>query len=582
MRRLLLATVLGLIGCSNGNSNCTSTLHLELDFTGSAVNATELVITIAFVDSTRYTKRKSQGSSRETLDVTLDRLYVGFPLNVWVGAYADVAHTMQLGEGSATVMSDRSCSVQAVNVIGKGPAPGSDMGGTSDMANMPCPGGCGSGACGGTCVNNSCGYPTDCTSCSHGLKTPGTCTSGACTTGAPTQCLGGICGNRDCATAENSVSSVAAGKGFTCAVVVSGQSFNSNASVRCWGQNVSGVIGAPASVTTQYVPQLVAGSGGLTTIVAGDDFVCGVGLEASSLKCWGSNQYGQLGLGSADTMAHPMPMPVNGLPSGNVILAAGGQHACAAVNGTIYCWGRNVSSELGTLATTTATPTMVTVAGVSINSIAVGQRHMCFNAQGSSGAYQVSCFGASDKGQVGLTDGTDHAHAVTVSGLGQEVKLSAGGDTTCAGVLANVSGFGGGQLRCWGSNSRGQLGGGPSVGAFSAMPVVVCNGCNTLTDFAVGYDHTCAALANGVECWGNNSDEELGIVGADTNAPSAIAFSVSSGAWVAAGYDHSCSAYADVTSGAELIECWGGNGTGQLGLPLSTLMSSPGWPRWGD
>jgi alpha-tubulin suppressor-like RCC1 family protein len=333
-------------------------------------------------------------------------------------------------------------------------------------------------------------------------------------------------------------------------------------------------------VTGSYVPQLVSGTSGMTAIAAGDDFACGI--IGGLVSCWGSNAFGQLAIGKADSSAHPTPTPVLGLPAGVNLLAAGGQHACAFASGWVWCWGHNTSGELGNAAATTMMATMVvsfpSTSGVS--SIALGQRHMCVAPTSTGASSSVICFGASDKGQVGVADGKNHPEGVATGSFTTQVKLSAGGDTTCAGGVrpANT-----GDVRCWGSNSHGQLGGGAGVGAFSATPVTVCTACNGLADIAVGLDFACYVVADGVRCWGNDGLAQLGYFGSDTSAPDMLALPVAGGnAYIVGGHDHACAAYHDMNTMTRSLRCWGGNGFGQLGLPTTTTASTPAAPRWAD
>src|SRR5882724_9954079 len=55
-------------------------------------------------------------------------------------------------------------------------------------------------------------------------------------------------------------------------------------------------------------------------------------LVGTEVRCWGSNDAGQLGIGSADTMPHPMAVRVAGLGS-IAAVAMGGKHACALDEG---------------------------------------------------------------------------------------------------------------------------------------------------------------------------------------------------------------------------------------------------------
>jgi len=68
------------------------------------------------------------------------------------------------------------------------------------------------------------------------------------------------------------------------------------------------------------------------------------------VKCWGSNGYGQLGSGTADSH---VPVQTQSLSGGGVRnLVAGGLHTCGIVANRVTCWGRNIEGQLGNNSTT--------------------------------------------------------------------------------------------------------------------------------------------------------------------------------------------------------------------------------------
>jgi alpha-tubulin suppressor-like RCC1 family protein len=74
-------------------------------------------------------------------------------------------------------------------------------------------------------------------------------------------------------------------------------------------------------------------------------------LEGGRVRCWGSNDKGQLGYregsrDSADTVARPSKDVAVG---GRAIdLAAGGEHTCALLKGgRVRCWGANDRGQAG-------------------------------------------------------------------------------------------------------------------------------------------------------------------------------------------------------------------------------------------
>ncbi|MFZ4580452.1 MAG: RCC1 domain-containing protein [Myxococcota bacterium] len=180
----------------------------------------------------------------------------------------------------------------------------------------------------------------------------------------------------------------------------------------------------------------------------------------------------------------------------------------------------------------------------------------------ASGA--VRCWGWNASGQLG--DGSTASRAVpgpVVGLLPGAMALTAGTSHACA-LLAD------GSVRCWGANSGGQLGDGTKTN--SAVPIVV-NGLSTgATAITAGGSHTCALLAGGgIECWGSNGSGQLG-AGSTMAAASPIAVSTLGGkaVSVSAGDLHTCALLA-----GSIIKCWGRNVYGQLGDGTTIDRTSP-------
>jgi alpha-tubulin suppressor-like RCC1 family protein len=184
----------------------------------------------------------------------------------------------------------------------------------------------------------------------------------------------------------------------------------------------------------------------------------------------------------------------------------------------------------------------------AVTGISAGDNHAC--AVFSNGA--VKCWGSNTYGQLG--DGTtiDSPVPVAVTGITGAIAVSAGGTHSCA-LLAK------GEIKCWGVDNSGELGTG-SFSTYSATPMSVV-GISTATAISAGEDHSCALLEGGsVSCWGYNAFGQLGD-GTKNASPTPLALSGIAGAIaVGAGNEHSC---ALLSSGK--IKCWGYNGHGQLG-----------------
>jgi len=139
--------------------------------------------------------------------------------------------------------------------------------------------------------------------------------------------------------------------------------------------------------------------------------------------------------------------------------------------------------------------------------------------------------------------------------------LAAGGNHSCALLVS-------GAVQCWGNNSEGQLGNGTTTASTTPVPV---SGISTATAVAVGTSHSCAVLAGGsVQCWGDNRFGQLGN-GTTTSSTTPITVSgISTATVVEMGSSHSCALLA---SGA--MQCWGSNGWGQLGNGTTTASTTP-------
>ena len=123
--------------------------------------------------------------------------------------------------------------------------------------------------------------------------------------------------------------------------------------VKCWGSTSTGAVGngVVGGVKVSVPVDVVGLTRGVTAIAAGHNHSCAL-TEAGGVKCWGDNTNGQLGNGIPNpgtrTLWVGVPVDVLGLSSGVVAIAAGFAHTCAWLStGVLKCWGHNDFGQLG-------------------------------------------------------------------------------------------------------------------------------------------------------------------------------------------------------------------------------------------
>jgi alpha-tubulin suppressor-like RCC1 family protein len=174
----------------------------------------------------------------------------------------------------------------------------------------------------------------------------------------------------------------------------------------------------------------------------------------------------------------------------------------------------------------------------------------------------VQCWGRNGYGGLGNGTTTDSNTPVMVSGLKRVTAIATGGAGHACALESD------GTVECWGNNSNGQLGNGTTTN--SSTPVAV-SGLSGVTAITAGSYFTCALLSDStVECWGMNSDGQLGN-GTNTDSSTPVAVSGLSGVMAIDGHiNNTCTLLFNGT-----VECWGGNINGQLGNGNTTNSNTP-------
>ena len=214
------------------------------------------------------------------------------------------------------------------------------------------------------------------------------------------------------ALAGKAVTHVSAGYYDTCALDSAGAAY-------CWGYNGNGQLGH-GTTTNSSVPVAVVTSGALagqtlTQLNASWYHTCAVDAAGAAF-CWGDNSDGQLGDGSTTSSSVPVAVAVSGVLAGKTIsnVTIGDYDTCAMDSaGLAYCWGDNTHGELGDDATIdSSVPVAVDTAGVlagkTLTQVTAGIWHAC--ALDTTGS--VYCWGRSVSGELG--DDSNSASSVPV------------------------------------------------------------------------------------------------------------------------------------------------------------------------
>lgn len=252
---------------------------------------------------------------------------------------------------------------------------------------------------------------------------------------------------------------IATGAEHACAVFASGQ-------VSCWGRNDHGQVGLPGfdmvgdDELPSEVPNINVGANVLQ-IAAGTDHTCAL-LGGGDVRCWGRDNAGQLGdpVSNADIGDNedPATAPLVALNGQAIDIAARYDHTCVTyVTGEFQCWGEGASGKLGygdsaNVGDDEDVSTLMPLdLGFDPTNLATGADHTCVRLVSTG----IFCWGEGDNGRLGTASVMDlfepPMNQVDLSKPQGPASVTAGSAFTCGRTE-------GSEVKCWGSNNRGQLG----------------------------------------------------------------------------------------------------------------------------
>jgi alpha-tubulin suppressor-like RCC1 family protein len=316
----------------------------------------------------------------------------------------------------------------------------------------------------------------------------------------------------------------------------------------CWGDNTVGALGTGTAVSADGGTAFFSNA----PVSLGEDFACIV--SAGRVYCSGMNASGEVGVGYAGGfVASPF-----GVQRPDTAIArsvsTGLSHACYVTEATprrLLCWGNNEFGQAGQPVNSAVTaPTDVPLTTWRPDTIVAGRDFSCGLSLASG---EVRCWGSNADGQLGgaVSIGTTtHVPGAVATVVAD--RIAAGDDFVCALIRTT------GAVQCWGRGARGQLGNGGTASSNGAVSVTGVSGA---TAIAAGAQHACAVTGTGVRCWGDNRDAQLGTLAPElSNVPVTLPFSPAARVGVVAGATFTC---AHTASGD--LDCLGTSRRGEFG-----------------
>ena len=305
--------------------------------------------------------------------------------------------------------------------------------------------------------------------------------------------------------------------GFRHVCSLSNSGLSNNGTVHCWGANDKGQVSSDIG-NDQISPVLVidGSSDPIVSLASSPNsrHTCALSLNGN-VYCWGENENGQLGRNSTQNSATPIKVE---FPNDETMQAIdiNSDNTCSlSEHGDLFCWGSNSFGQLG-VGTLDDSPTPMKVLFDSnsiISSFVLSWDHACALDIKNT----MYCWGANDFAQLG--DGTTEKRLRPVEPsfpVGTTaIEIYAEGWRTCA-LLSD------GKLMCWGSNSVGEIGDGTTSSRFVPTKVALPSN-SVVIFFSMQSLHSCVVLNhNEIYCWGMNT----GVLGngekSDSSLPSRV------------------------------------------------------------
>jgi len=254
-------------------------------------------------------------------------------------------------------------------------------------------------------------------------------------------------------------------------------------------------------IRVQSRPVYIPGFRGAEHLAIGANHLCA--LRAGQVLCWGSNSDDALGIDSPTAYPASVPTAVGGLGRAKQVVADSESTCAVLVDGTVWCWGRHWPGQKRTSFGYTSSPTPQKLVGLSGVASFATSDHGCALLENGD----VMCLGSSGNGQAGvdLSQASDDVLATPqrIELAVPSVQVVVGGAFSCA--LGSDE-----RVRCWGIEWNGDLGNGNRAAPHPGVPVPSTDLAGVVQVVA-RLASACALFRSGeVRCWGANTRGELG------------------------------------------------------------------------
>lgn len=273
-----------------------------------------------------------------------------------------------------------------------------------------------------------------------------------------------------------------------------------------WGGNDAGQLGVGNKVGPQVTPIRIPVPEPVVSAAAGQFHTCAITAASGELYCWGGNQCG--GLGTQDTTERTSPTKVLGLANLRSVAIHDYQTCVVDATGATACFG-------GILIAGCVGQQLVPTPPVGLPAMRTVQGGCHMSMCGADTTGSAWCWGENISGNLGDGSATRHLDPLPVATITNITQVGTGFDVSC-GVTTD-------RAYCWGDNLAGQLGiGTPSVMQavtpvalpfFDQMPV---------DQIEVGCSTSCVRSGHDIYCWGENVSHIVDDTGNDAFAPRRI------------------------------------------------------------